>query len=35
MYPVIQRELPDHQRELLQRQLGVPGLGRLAALFRD
>jgi CubicO group peptidase (beta-lactamase class C family) len=35
MLPVIQRELPDHQRELLQRQLGVPRFGQLAALFRD
>ncbi len=31
MYHVIQREMPDHQREVLQRQLGIPGLGRLAA----
>jgi CubicO group peptidase (beta-lactamase class C family) len=33
MFPVIQRELPDHQRELLQRQLGVPRYGQMAALF--
>jgi hypothetical protein len=35
MYPVIQRELPDHQRKVLQRQLGVPRFGQMAALFRD
>jgi CubicO group peptidase (beta-lactamase class C family) len=35
MYPVIQRELPDHQREVLQRQLGVPRFGQMAALLCD
>lgn len=29
IYELVGRELADHHREVLQRRLGVPGLGRL------
>jgi len=33
IFNVARREVSEHQRQIFQRQLGVPGLGRLAAMF--
>lgn len=33
IFAAVRGQVPDHQRELLQRRLGVPGLGRLLSMF--